>query len=436
MSASKSRKFWISLVLFSLIGQVAWVVENMYLNVFIYNMFSAFPSDISLMVAASSVVATLTTIFIGALSDRMGKRRIFISLGYILWGISILCFAFIRRDTASALFPSLSLVSAIPAACITLTIVLDCLMTFFGSSANDACFNAWLTDATDDGERGRAEGINSMMPLMAILVVFGGFMSFDLSLASSWTAIFLIIGAIVIAIGIASFFLIEEAPLRSVSDDGYLKCIIHSFLPSTVRANPVLYVTILAFAIFGISIQIFMPYLIIYYEVSLGMTNYVLVMAPAIILAGIATAFYGRYYDKVGFTQSVIPSLVCLAGGYILLAIFTSIVPVFIGSLMMMTGYLTGMAVFGAMLRDRTPEGRAGAFQGIRIVGQVLIPGIVGPAIGAFVLRNAEVMIGNDGRESFIPNRGIFIAALVAVAVALAGVYAVHVIARREKSKK
>lgn len=34
-----SKKFWWSLVLFGLTGQVAWVVENMYLNVFIYKMF-------------------------------------------------------------------------------------------------------------------------------------------------------------------------------------------------------------------------------------------------------------------------------------------------------------------------------------------------------------------------------------------------------------
>ena len=30
-----SSKFWISLVIFSLVGQIAWVMENMYFNVFI-----------------------------------------------------------------------------------------------------------------------------------------------------------------------------------------------------------------------------------------------------------------------------------------------------------------------------------------------------------------------------------------------------------------
>ena len=73
-----SKKFWAALTLFGLVGQVAWVVENMYLNVFIYKMFHASAADISMMVSASSVAATLTTILIGALSDYIGKRKIFI----------------------------------------------------------------------------------------------------------------------------------------------------------------------------------------------------------------------------------------------------------------------------------------------------------------------------------------------------------------------
>jgi predicted small integral membrane protein len=96
-------------------------------------------------------------------------------------------------------------------------------------------------------------------------------------------------------------------------------------------------------------------------------------------------------------------------------------VPVFLGTLLMLCGYLAGMAVFGAMLRDRTPENRAGMFQGQRIVGQVLLPGIIGPAIGAAVLKNAETIVNTDGTTSFIPNENIFLAAFVA-AVCIFGV--------------
>lgn len=40
-NAKESSKFWVSLVIFSLVGQIAWVMENMYLNVFIYERFAA-----------------------------------------------------------------------------------------------------------------------------------------------------------------------------------------------------------------------------------------------------------------------------------------------------------------------------------------------------------------------------------------------------------
>ena len=414
MQKKKGTRFWLALIIFSLIGQVAWIIENMYLNVFIYKMFGASSEQISLMVGASSVAATATTLLIGALSDKFGKRKIFISLGYILWGISIVAFAFVRKDTIGALVGTGASVSAI---CVTLVIILDCVMTFFGSSANDACFNAWLTDATADSGRGAAEGINAMMPLVAILVVFGGFMAFDLNEQSSWTSIFIIIGAVVLCIGVLGLFLIEEVTPEEQENKNFFRNIVYGFRPSVVKQNPILYLTLIAFAVFGISINIFMPYLILYYDVALGLTNYVLIMAPAVILASVVTFFWGRLYDKWGFEKSLVPSLLMLALGYIVLFFFKNTALVFIGSLLMMSGYLSGMAVFGAMVRDNTPVKKAGMFQGLRIVGQVLIPGIVGPAISAFILRNAEVIVGDDGMEQFVPNANIFLGALAVIVV-------------------
>ena len=407
-TTNKSR-FWLALVIFGLTGQVAWVVENMYFNVFIYKMFNASASQISAMVSASAVAATLTTLLIGALSDKVGRRKIFICVGYILWGLSIAAFSLVRVDVLNGLFP----MATAAALGVTITIILDCVMTFFGSSANDACFNAWLTDSTDHTNRGAAEGINAMMPLVAILAVFGGFMGFDLNQASSWTTIFLIIGGAVILIGVLGLFLIKDTAVKIPENGRYFANIIYGFRPSVMKQNKVLYATLIAFAVFGISIQIFMPYLILYYQVSLQMEGYVLIMAPAIILASIATAFYGRLYDRVGFARSAMPALGLLLLGYGVLYFFRATVPVFIGSLLMMTGYLAGMAVFGAMLRDYTPENKAGMFQGLRIVGQVLIPGIIGPAISSAVLKNADTIVNDDGTTSFIPNVNIFLAAAV-----------------------
>ncbi|MCI9337399.1 MAG: MFS transporter [Lachnospiraceae bacterium] len=468
------KRFWTALFIFSLMGQVAWVVENMYFNVFIYKMFHASAADISLMVGASSVAATVTTILVGAFTDYVGKRKAFICGGYLAWGVSILAFALLRVDLLTPLAGS-----ALGAASlgITLVIVLDCVMTFLGSSANDACFNAWMTDWGDGNNRGKIEGINSMMPLVAILAVFGGFSAFDLDRAESWTAIYLIVGAAVMLIGAAGFFLIEEKhrteqetepgtkqeiepgtkqqteqgtergtkqqteqetepgtkqqteqqtergkkPGRSPGEGrpGYWANVSYSFRPSVLRETPLLYAVIGAFAVFGISINIFMPYLILYYEKTLGMANYVAVMAPAIMLAAVVTAFYGRLYDLLGFRLSVVPSILLLMAGYMLLYFGRAVGIVFAGSLLMMTGYLTGMAVFGAMIRSNIPEHRAGQFQGIRIIGQVLIPGILGPAVGAFVLRDAEKIVNSDGTVSFLPNRDIFAAAFLAAVATL-----------------
>ena len=92
MKKQSRAKFFTALTVFSLTGQIAWVVENMYFNVFIYKMFHASAEEISLMVSASAVAATVTTLLIGALSDKVGKRKAFICGGYLLWGISILAF--------------------------------------------------------------------------------------------------------------------------------------------------------------------------------------------------------------------------------------------------------------------------------------------------------------------------------------------------------
>ncbi len=413
------RKFWIALVIFSLVGQVAWVVENMYLNVFIYKMFHASADQISRMVAASAVTATVTTLLVGALSDKLGKRKLFICGGYILWGISICAFGLIReQDIHLAFFPMVSHNGAALSLCITLTIILDCVMTFFGSSANDACFNAWLTDMTDETNRGKAEGINAMMPLLAILVVFGGFMGFDLNKQESWTSIYFIIGGVVVVLGVLGLFLIQDSRVDASLNQNYFANIFYGFRLKAIKENAALYLALAAFAVFNIAINVFMPYLILYYNVSLEMDNYVLIMAPAIVLAAIFTAFYGKLYDKLRFRKAVVPVMLLLMVGFVVLYAFKSTALVFIGSLLMMCGYLAGMAVYGALIRDHTPDNRSGQFQGLRIIGQVLIPGIIGPYIGAAVLKNADKIIGDDGTSSFIPNENIFLAALIVSIVA------------------
>ncbi|MFI7450610.1 hypothetical protein ACIBQX_24160 [Nonomuraea sp. NPDC049714] len=61
------------------VGQVAWTVENMYLNVFVYDPITDVAIAIAIMVALSAASATPAMVLVGALSDRVGRRRVFAS---------------------------------------------------------------------------------------------------------------------------------------------------------------------------------------------------------------------------------------------------------------------------------------------------------------------------------------------------------------------
>ena len=100
MEALKTKlkgKTWLVIIIISLFGQVAWAIENNFFNLYIRDVFGANLNQIALMVSLSAIAATLTTLFIGALSDKLGKRKVFIATGYILWGITIICFALLQQ---------------------------------------------------------------------------------------------------------------------------------------------------------------------------------------------------------------------------------------------------------------------------------------------------------------------------------------------------
>ena len=152
MKAGLGARKWATLILIGLFGQFAWTIENMYFNVYLYNTISTDPGYIAAMVGWSAAAATVTTLLMGALSDRVGRRKVFICGGYILWGLSTAAFGLVTAENAAQLFPA---ANAVAAAAITV-VVLDCVMTFFGSTANDGAFNAYVTDVTNPENRGRA----------------------------------------------------------------------------------------------------------------------------------------------------------------------------------------------------------------------------------------------------------------------------------------
>ena len=285
---------WLSIVLVGLVGQFAWTIENMYFNVYLYNTISTEPDYIAAMVGWSAAAATLTALFMGALSDRLGKRRLLIGLGYILWGGSTAAFGLVTVESASKLFPAANAV----AAAAVMIVVLDCVMTFFGSTANDAAFNAWLTDATDETNRGRAESVIATLPLISMLVIFGAFDG--LTQAGRWREFFGIFGALVTATGVVSLFLVKDEPGLEPRRDSYFKNLVYGLRPSVARENPGLYLALAAFAVFSVAVQVFFPYLIIYIQNFLGIADYAIVLGVVLIVGLAGERALGQAHRQAG----------------------------------------------------------------------------------------------------------------------------------------
>ena len=410
-------RVWAALLAFGLIGQIAWVVENMYFNVFLYNTITGDTRAIAAMVSASAVVAAAATLAVGALSDKLGVRKKIIVVGYLLWGVSVMAFALVR---VSGLEVLVGPARAVRAAAV-MVIVLDCVMTFFGSSANDAAFNAWVTDVTSDGNRGRVEAALAVMPLAAMLVVFGALDG--LTTSGNWTAFFLIVGALTMLGGGLGHLLIQEPKDLKPSKGNYLGNILYGLRPGVIWANPALYLSLLALAVYAASQQVYMPYLIIYIQRYLGVDSYALILGAVLIAASVVSVAFGRVIDRRGKLQVAVPAAIAAFAGLICMFFVRSTWLVILAGTLMLGASMVLSACLQGLIRDHTPQAKAGQFQGIRILFQVLLPMVTGPYIGAAVIGHSGQTYEELGMVKEVPTPEIFIAsalALLLIAVPLA----------------
>ncbi len=406
VSARLGLRNWSVLLIVGLFGQIAWTIENMYLNLFVYKTISDDPNIIASMVAASAIVATLTTLVMGALSDKLGRRKIFIALGYIAWGLSTMAFAFITPANMHVFLPGMQ---AVQAAAITV-IVLDCIMTFFGSTANDAAFNAWVTDVTVPQNRGRVEAVLAVLPLISMLIVFGAFDG--LTQKGDWPSFFIIIGALTLVAGVLSLFLMKKEQ-RKPSSEAFGRTLVYGLKPSIAKANPQLYWAFLAMLISSAATQIYMPYLIIYIEKYLKISNYAFLLAVVLIGSSAISVVSGRFIDRFGKTTLAWPAIVLESIGLLAMYWARSTVAVIAAAIAMLAGFMILAACVNGLIKDAMPEGMAGRFQGVRMIFAVMLPMVIGPFIGSAVITGSAETYEELGVTRLVPTPMIFIAAVV-----------------------
>ncbi len=413
---SFGRSNWIILVLFGLVGQVAWSVENMYFNLFVYNTISPNLEVVTLMVQLSGVVATAATLIAGTLSDRLGNRSKFISVGYAIWGVTVALFGFLSPElTVKVLGVGFDKAVAVTLAAV---VIGDCVMTLFGSTANDACFNAWVTDNTKASFRGTVEGVIAVLPLIAMLITVGGF-GILVDLLGGYSTVFLILGVFISACGIVGLFIVKDS--EELTPSGSFRDIFYGFRPSVVRGNAGLYAALLVVLVYGIACQVFMPYLIIYMEKSLGFTTieYSVVFGASILIGAAINVYLGRLSDRMDKGKLLYIAAAIMSAG--LFAMYFSkgmshnanLILFGISGFVMITGYIFVSALTGAIVRDNTPVESAGKLQGVRMVFSVLIPMIFGPMIGNAVNKARNIPFEDAGSAAmttkYIPAPEIFL---------------------------
>ena len=402
------RRTWWWVVVLGLTGQLAWTIENMYLNVFVYNTITDNPTVLAVLVAASALAATVATLLAGAWSDRTGRRREFIALGYVVWGLTTASFGLVDVETAGRLLPALD---AVTVAVIGM-VLLDCVMSALGATANDAAFNAWVTDTTTSANRGKVDGVLATFPLLGMLIVFGALD--PLTQAGDWLTFFSIVGGVTALVGVAAWFGLRE-PRRPRPSGTYLASVLHGLRPSTVRSHPRLYLALLAWAVLGTSTQVFLPFLIIYVQRYLRIDGYPVVLASVLVGAAVISIIGGRVLDRVGPSRGILPLVAVYVVGLLAMFAARGMLPVIGAGIVVMSGFMLGVAAISATVRNLTPPDRAGQIQGLRMIFAILVPMVLGPFIGAAVITGADETYVDLGVVKQVPTPWIFPAAAAVV---------------------
>ena len=86
--------------------------------------------------------------------------------------------------------------------------------------------------------------------------------------------------------------------------------------------------------------------------------------------------------------------------------------------LVMIVGFIFTSALTGSIVRDNTPEGAVGKLQGVRMIFSVLIPMLLGPAIGNAINKAMNIPLPDGSgadvmTTEYIPAPEIFLAGAI-----------------------
>lgn len=121
---------------------------------------------------------------------------------------------------------------------------------------------------------------------------------------------------------------------------------------------------------------------------------------------------------------SLMGGVVMLTLGFFILSTSTSIYVIILSLLPVVLGNALVNILFSAAVKDFIPDGKAGLFQGIRMIFVVLIPMVIGPVIGDMACQKAAQTIINEANaEVIVPAKNMFLWAGIVCVFALIPLY-------------
>lgn len=400
-SSSITSRTWIVMAALALTGQIAWAVENSWFNTFVFDTITPDPRPVAWMVAASAITATLTTLIMGTLSDRTrsrwGRRRPYIIIGYVLWGL------------ATVLFPMVSYIKAASMA-VLLVVVADSVMTFFGSTANDAAFSAWTADIATSKNRGRVEGVLNMSMFLAQIVsmVAAGILIDTFG----YFIFFYSLGGIVMLVGLVAGSLLKDAPIIESDEPRppFWQEFTELFRTDVLKENSNLFTLLLFIMISSIGMQVSFPYMIVYLENYVGVTKTEFsIIGGAVMLGSALFAIpFGILADRWNKRSMISMAIIASSLGGVLLSLVNTL-PLLALTGLVWQAFATAYGIASvAWLKDMLPEQNRGKFLGIRMIFWIAIPMVIGPWLGSTLIQNFGIPTFTNGKAGFIPVPIIF----------------------------
>ena len=443
--------FWAIVWGMGLAGQLCWNMENQWFNTFVYAKISGDVNIVTWMVIVSALVTTVSTFVFGTWADRLGKRRRFVSLGYIIWGFTTILFGLTEfaRDCE---------IGALVALSGALVVATDAIMSFFGSMAYDSGYSVWLNDHTNDRNGGQVGAALAVLPILSTVIgtVVGGALinvgnptvgtaNYDPS-QDNYQLLFWTMGIFVTLVGVASLFFMKDHPdIRPHKKGTFLEQLVSVFQLETLKKNPHLKEMLLACAVncaFFIPFNFYFTHLgnWLIYDIGLTTGDMGLVEGIALLLAALFTIPFAKVINSGKIPEVAFASVLLNAVGLFGIAHFVTgpdsvntaalfsfdNLHLFFFVFLVGVGYVLIGQSATIWVKTLFPEENRGALEGMKVIFFTLIPMFVGTLIGNAIIKNTpqdRILLDVYNNPIDVPQENLFLIAGFLVLITLIPLY-------------